>query len=168
MELLIPRPSHSDFKSLCWVSVNQLYGKTIIAYNYCYTIVLLLAIPGITLTSSSPSSNGYFCPGPVHFTCVGTEIPSLTWRINNTYRGTYFILRGDTFPQHLAFSPPLSDVLVTITSASFSGGGQNIESTLTASVTDLNETLIECFSLVNINVRYESNTTVQERQGKKH
>ncbi len=151
--------------SLCWVQLN---GKTILLnyYNNYYTIVLLLAIPGITLTSSPPpSSNGYFCPGPVQFTCVGTEIPSLTWRINNTYRGTYFILRGDTFPQHLAFSPPLSGVLVTITSASFSGGGQNIESTLTASVSDLNEILIECFSFVNINVQYESNTTVQERQG---
>ncbi len=135
--------------------------------NNYYTIALLLAIPGNTLTSSPPpSSNGYFCPGPVQFTCVVTESFSLIWRINNTYRGTYSISSEDTFPRHLAFSPHLPDVILTITSASFSGGGLSIESTLTASVSDLNETLIECFSWVNN--WYESNTTVQERQGKKH
>ncbi len=128
-----------------------------------------LAIPEITLTSSPPpSSNGYFCPGPVQFTCVGTEIHGLAWRINNTYRGTYEFFSGDRYPRSIIVSPLLLDVTIIIVNASnapFSGSGHNIESTLTANVSDLRGTLIECLFLVNINLQYESNTTVQERQG---
>ncbi len=120
-----------------------------------------IAIPEITLTSSPPpSSSGCFCPGPVQFTCVGTDISYLGWRINNTYRTLYEFFSGDTFPLYISLSPPLPDVSVMITSASYSGSGQNIVSTLTAGVSDLRGTLIEC-----INVQYESSTTVQERQG---
>ena len=115
------------------------------------------------MTSSPPPlSNGYFCPGPVQFTCVGTEIPRLTWRINITYRGNYEFFSGDTFPLSISLAPPLPDVAIIITSASFSESGQNIESTLTASVSDLRGTIIECFSSESTN---ESNTTVQEHQG---
>ncbi len=67
----------------------------------------------------------------------------------------------DTIPQSLPLSPPLPDVTINITSASFSGSGQNIESTLTSSVSDLRGTLIEC---ADGSVLNESNT-VQERQG---
>ena len=115
----------------------------------------------ITLTSSPPpSSNGYFCPGPVQFTCVGTEIPSLTWRINNTYRGTYEFFHVDIFPRSLSLSPPLPDVNIMITS----GSDSRIESTLNANVSSLRETLIECSSAV-MNSRIANSTTVQELQG---
>ncbi len=119
------------------------------------------AIPEITLTSSPlPLSNGYFCPGRIQFICVGTEISSLTWRINNTYRGTYVILSDDIFPQLLSLSPPLPDVNIMITS----GSNSRIESTLNANVSSLRETLIECSSSV-ANDRIGNNTTVQELQG---
>ncbi len=118
------------------------------------------AVPEITLTSSPPpSSDGYFCPGPVQFTCVGTEIPSLTWRINNTYRGTYRFFIEDSFPQFLSLSPLLPDVNIIITS----GSDSRIESTLNADVSNLRETLIECSAVTN--GRIARNTTVQERQG---
>ena len=119
----------------------------------------------ITLTSSPPpSSNGYFCPGSVQFTCVGTEINELRWKINNTNSGIFLLLDEVMFPLPLSWSPPLPDVTITITNASFGGSGQNIESTLNANVSDLRGTLIKCLSTVN-NIVYESNTTVQEIQG---
>ena len=134
-----------------------------ITITSCYYIVInFIAVPGITLTSSPPpSSDGYYCPGPVQFTCVGTEIPALSWRINNTYRGTYEFFSGDTFPLSILLSPPLPDVTIDITTASV----QNILSTLRASVSDLRGISIECSSFLNnISPQYES---VQERQGTK-
>ncbi len=109
------------------------------------------------VSSPPPSSNGYFCPGPVQFTCVGTDISSLTWIINNTYRGTYRYLDGDPFPQTLSLSPLLPDVNIMITS----GSNIWIESTLNADVSSLRETLIDCSSGDQI----RNNTTVQEQQG---
>ena len=42
------------------------------------------AAPQISLTSS-PLSNGPICPGPIHFTCTGTEVASvLMWRVNGS------------------------------------------------------------------------------------
>ena len=67
-------------------------------------------------------------------------------------------------PITLSWSPPLPDVIVVITSASFSGSGQNIVSTLNANVSDLRGSLIKCVSIVS-NTVYESSTTVQETQG---
>ncbi len=73
---------------------------------------------------------------------------------------TYEFRSGDTFPRLLSLSPPLPDVNIMITS----GSDSRIESTLNADVPSLRETLIECLTKFN-NVQYESNTTVQERQG---
>ncbi len=91
-------------------------------------------------------------------TCVGTDVSSLTWRIN-TYRGTYRYLDDEmsTFPQTLSLSPLLPDVNIMITS----GSDSRIESTLNADVSSLRETSIECSSTSLI----ASNTTVHERQG---
>ncbi len=124
--------------------------------------MLLLAVPGITLTSSPPpSSNGYFCPGPVQFTCVGTEIPSLTW-IVNTHSVQYSLLPGinPTFPLTVTLSPPLPGVVVMITSASRGSSGQDITSTISASASVLNGSLIQCVA-DNI-IR---NASIQEREG---
>ncbi len=95
---------------------------------------------------------------------MGTDTLSLTWRINNTYRGTYRYLGDDPFPQTLSLSPFLPDVNIMITSASFSGSDSRIESTLNANVSSLRETLIECSSFV-ANSRIANSTIVQERQG---
>ncbi len=120
---------------------------------------LSLATSEITLTSSPPpSSNGYFCPGPVQFTCVGTEVSDITWRTNSTNFVTYIYLDGDSFPQTGSLSPPLPDVNIMITS----GTDSRIESTLNADVSSLRETLIECSSTT---ISIENSTTVQERQG---
>ena len=55
----------------------------------------IIATSEISLTSSPPpSSNGYFCPGPVQFTCVGTDINGLTWRIISTNRVSYNFLHN--------------------------------------------------------------------------
>ncbi len=89
---------------------------------------------------------------------MGTDISSLTWRINNTYRGDYRYLDDDTFPQTLSLSPLQPDVNIMITS----GSDSRIESTLNANVSSLRETSIECSSTSLIT----SNTTVHERQGK--
>ncbi len=88
---------------------------------------------------------------------MGTDISSLTCRINNTYRGTYRYLDGDPFPQPLSLSPLLPDVNIMITS----GSNIRIESTLNADVSSLRETLIDCSSGDQI----RNNTTVQEQQG---
>ncbi len=149
--------------NLCWISSNQIINGRYICYSSSHNdnFITYVAVPEITLTSSPPpSSNGYFCPGPVQFTCVGTEINVLTWRINNTYRVTYNFISGDTFPQPLSSSPLLPDVNIMITS----GSDSRIESTLNAaSVSNLRGTLIECLSLIG--AQYESNATVHERQG---
>ena len=125
-----------------------------------------LAIPEITLTSSPPpSSNGYFCPGPVQYTCVGTEINGLTWRIDNTYRASYVFNEGDGFPLALSLSPDLTDVTILITSASSIGTSQNnIESTLSvAQVSVLSERdTVECISSNLI----RSSLTIDGTQGK--
>ncbi len=88
---------------------------------------------------------------------MGTNVSSLTWRINNTYRGDYRYLDGDPFPQPLSLSPLLPDVNIMI----ISGSDSKIESTLNANVSSLRETLIECSSGDQI----RNNTTVQELQG---
>ncbi len=90
---------------------------------------------------------------------MGTEIPDLSWRINNTYGKTYRFFSGDTFPRSLTLNPILPDVTIMITS----GSDRRIEFTLTASVSNLRGTLIGCLSLIE--AQYESNTTVHERQG---
>ncbi len=107
---------------------------------------LVLSIPEITLTSSPPSSNGYFCPGPVQFTCVGTEIDGLTWRINRTYRASYVYSSTDTYPVTLSSSPPLPDVVVLVTEATTMGPNRNnITSTMNfVQEYVLRETFLEC------------------------
>ncbi len=74
----------------------------------------------------------------------------------------YEFFSGDTFPLSISWSPALPDVAIIITTASFSESGQNIESTLTASVSDLREPSLSGLSRENTD---ESNTTVQEHQG---
>ncbi len=124
---------------------------------------MLLAVPEITLTPP-PSSNGYFCPGPVQFTCVGTEVSSLTWIVNGTHAVQYSLLTGVTppdFPLTVSLNPPLPGVVVMITSASRESSGQDITSTLSASASVLSGSLLLCVADNNL-IR---NASIQEREG---
>ncbi len=124
---------------------------------------MLLAVPEITLTSSPPpSSNGYFCPGPVQFTCVGIEISSLSWIVNDTHSLQYTLLSGvnPTFPFTVSLNPPLPGVVVMIASASRGSSGQDITSTISASVSVLSGSSLQCVD--NNIIRSAS---IQEREG---
>ncbi len=117
---------------------------------------LLSAVPGITLTSSPPpSSNGYFCPGPVQFTCVGTEISALSWIANDTHSV------NPTYPLTVFLGPPIPGVVVMITSASRGSSGQDITSTLSASASILSGLLLQCVA----NNRIIRNASIQEIKG---
>ncbi len=79
--------------------------------------MLSLAVSEITLTSSPSSSNGYFCPEPVQFTCVGTEINGLRWRVNSTNQVAYNLIDDGEQNIHLTLDPPLPNAMVTIFNA---------------------------------------------------
>ncbi len=124
---------------------------------------MLSAVPGITLTSSPPpSSNEYFCPGPVQFACVGIEVSTLSWIVNGSHSIQYTLLPGvnPTFPLTASLSPPLPGVVVMITSASRESSGQDITSTLSASASVLNGLLLQC--VANNLIR---NASIQEIKG---
>ncbi len=127
-------------------------------------IIISIAVPEITLTSSPPpSSNGYFCPGPVQFTCVGTDVPILSWIFNGTHSVQYSLLTGvnpPDFPLTVSLNPPLPGVVVMITSASRGSSGQDITSTFSASASVLSGSLLLC-EASNI-IR---NASIQEREG---
>ena len=51
--------------------------------------------------TSRPQPTGNHCPGPITFTCVGTEIStSLFWLLNNSqvHVAAYYYHNADTFP----------------------------------------------------------------------
>ena len=56
------------------------------------------------------------CPGPVNFTCVGTEITStLFWFVNGSRVATYGYNSRDVLPVDLVINPPLDGVTAVIT-----------------------------------------------------
>ena len=72
--------------------------------------------PQLTLTSQ-PVTSGTYCPGPVNFTCVGTDIgDSLFWLVNDSIAASYPFKAGDTYPQSLTVTPPLDQVTIQIIS----------------------------------------------------
>ncbi len=113
-------------------------------------ILIFIATSEITLTSSPhPSSNGYFCPRPVQYTCVGTEINGLTWRINSINRVSYNPIDNTEQNIPLNLAPPLPNANVNIFNATrISDNSIDVVSTLNLlDVSDFRESvLIECFS----------------------
>ena len=107
------------------------------------SIILVGGAQQLTLTSQ-PQASGTYCPGPVTFTCVGTQISALLWRVNGSTVTAYIFQCADEFPLYLNF--PLDGVMAAITSASIvSLGCYDITSVLNVSdVSVLNRTSLQC------------------------
>ena len=111
---------------------------------------LLFGAGGAQLTlTSEPQTSGTYCPGPVTFTCVGTQTHmSLFWLVNSSSVITYGFRDTDTFPFPLSVSPPLDGVMATVTDASISPpGASTIDITSVLSVSDvsvLNGASLQC------------------------
>ena len=87
------------------------------------------------------------CPGPIQFTCLGTDVPNtLIWRVNGTdHRGEYAFLPSHTFPRSIPLNPSLPGVEVLIINASISNQVLiNVASTLTSTTTLLVGATIQC------------------------
>ena len=96
------------------------------------------------------------CPGPIQFTCVGTDIPNtLIWRVrvNDTdHRGEYAFLSSHNFPRSILLNPPLPGVEVLVINVSISNQFRiNIASTLTSAAMLLNGATIQCADGANMN-----------------
>ena len=101
----------------------------------------------LTLTSQ-PQTSGTYCPGPVTFTCVGTQISALFWQVNGSTVTMYIFEAIQEFPLHLDF--PLDGVMAVITSASIVSMGFDITSVLHISdMSVLNETFLQCAAPLN-------------------
>ena len=111
--------------------------------------------PQLTLTSE-PQTSGTYCPGPVTFTCVGTQIGGgLFWRVNGSTVAMYRFQDTIQYPFHLAVNPPLDSVtaVVTTVSINYNTFQINITSQLRAGdVTVLNGAALQCESILQSNV----------------
>ena len=99
--------------------------------------------------TSDPQTSGTYCPGPVNFTCVGTDIgSSFFWNVNGTTVASYPYRTNDLFPRRLTINLPLDGVVVEITNASqLQNGNYNITSTFNVlDISDLTGTLLQCQS----------------------
>ena len=101
------------------------------------------------ILTSQPQTSGTFCPGPVTFTCVGTQIGAgLFWEVNGATLVSYGFRVTDTFPQTLMMEHPLEGVVAMVTSASINPpGASTIDITSVLSVRDvsvLNGAYLQC------------------------
>ena len=93
---------------------------------------------------STPYNN---CPGPVNFTCVGTEVTStLFWLVNGSRVAVYGHSSRDDLPEDLVFFSPLDGVTARITEADPTTNNLfNITSIFSVSdVTVLNGSSLQC------------------------
>ena len=78
--------------------------------------VYLSASTMLSLTSTSYND----CPGPVNFTCVGTEITStLFWLVNGSLVAVYAYSSRDDLPVDLYIYLPLNGVTAAVTEVDF-------------------------------------------------
>ena len=107
----------------------------------------------LTLTSQpAPVSGIYYCPGPVNFTCVATEISidsQFFWDLNGSWTFNYGFRVSDVFPFNLTrrFNDPLAGVTAQIIDASLQGGTIfNVESVMRIVMSSpiLNSTSVRC------------------------
>ena len=98
----------------------------------------------ISLTSTPYND----CPGPVNFTCVGTEITSsLFWLVNSSHEAAYGYRGDHVFPFVLYIDPPLDGVTAVITDVDGPTNNNlfNITSILSVyNVAALNGTSLRC------------------------
>ena len=109
----------------------------------------LVSAQQLTLTSQ-PQTSGTYCPGPVTFTCVGTQINALIWNVNGSRVATYIFQENDEFPYALPLDFPLDGVMAIITNAINSSAAFDITSLLNVNdVSVLNGTSLQCKSSLN-------------------
>lgn len=104
------------------------------------------------MVSFSITSNGERCPGVDDtLTCIGTEVPSLAWKINDSVIANYLAYnqgpQRSVFPISLYYTPGLHIHITTVQFPTSNLMSANIRSTLTASVSYLNRSRIICTSL---------------------
>ena len=112
-----------------------------------YSIIVLhlfFTVADILLTSS-PDTNGSYCPVTVNFTCFGTNEPiGLGWRLNGSIINTYAFPNSgmEMFPS-VVF---VNDILtITVKNAVFiPPSTHNITSELSGNVSDLLGSTISC------------------------
>ena len=118
-----------------------------------YNIFLFLAAPQLFLTSSPPT-NESICPGPIQFTCMGTEVGNgLMWRVNGSDYATVTVtFIGTTLVPRIIKNPLLSGLEVPVMVNSVSVNQENnatidIRSTLRSNVSVLTGSMIQCSAL---------------------
>ena len=101
----------------------------------------------LSLTSEPQTSSGVYCPGPVTFTCVGTEIGSLFWLVNGQVLATYAYRPGDEFriPLTPTLNSPPTGYTFEITDAFSEMNLLNVTAVFSVEgVTVLNGSSVEC------------------------
>ena len=131
----------------------------------CSDIVYeIFAIAQLTLTSQ-PQTSGTYCPRPVTFTCVGTQIaPSLFWRVNGSNVVTYVFQQDHNFPLTLNINPPLDGATVEIHNASINPPG-SITIDITSVLTVVNASVLSAANLqcaTSSGLNRQSNTLLVE------
>ena len=109
--------------------------------------VFTLIVDGAQISlTSQPQTSGTYCPGPVTFTCVGTQIGiSLFWQMNGSDVAMYTYQVSHEFPYHLIVNPPHIEGVISSASFNSSTSTINITSILNVSnVTYLNGTSLQC------------------------
>ena len=65
----------------------------LIAYSelkvMCIHVHTMVKLMWCTAANPQPQTSGTHCPGPVTFTCVGTQISALFWQVNGSTVTTY-------------------------------------------------------------------------------
>lgn len=97
--------------------------------------------PSIVLTSQPVTH----CPGPVTFTCAGTDIGAgILWRVNGSTAATYVYLINHSFPRKVPVVVPLEGVTIHVSYVT-RDGNRYITSTLRADdVTVLDQSSLQC------------------------
>ena len=108
------------------------------------SLFITVGVKTLSLTSR-PQSSGVYCPGPVTFTCVGTEIGTLFWVVNDRTLAAYAYRSDDEFPMTLPLISTPAGAIVQITDASSEMNLLNVTSTFTVDdVTVLNGSSVQC------------------------
>ena len=122
---------------MCIYILNN-YLACLIVNEYVATVSTMLSL------TSTPYTN---CPGPVNFTCVGTEVTStLFWLVNGSQVAAYGYSSRDDLPEDLDIEPPLDGVTAVITEVDRTTNTLfNITSIFSVSdVTVLNGSSLQC------------------------
>ena len=139
------------------ISMKLIICCSLFSSSHCFSSLTFFAV-GIAVAkftynagaatlslTSEPQSSGVYCPGPVTFTCVGTEIGILFWNLNDRTLATYAYRSGDEFPLTVPLNSPPAGVTVTITNAFSEMSLLNLTSVLIVDdVSVLNDSSVQC------------------------